>query len=79
MSMFKRLLAVSALATTAAVAGLVAPASANPWVSFGPYPTYDDCLFVQMDFQGYTLQTCSFWDLTGTANDGWYFKVMSDY
>ncbi len=79
-AMIKRLVITSTVVTTAVVVGLVTPALALLWIWMGPYATYESCNAERIDFANtYITQACQYRDLSGTLNDGWYFKYAPEF
>jgi hypothetical protein len=78
--MVKRLVITSTVATVAAVAGIVTPAFALLWIWMGPYSTQATRNTERAEFANtYITQSCQYRDLTGTLNDGWYFKYAPEF
>jgi hypothetical protein len=78
--MIKRLAAASAVVTTAVVVGLVTPAFALLWIWIGPHATFEACDAERIEFSNtYITQACQYRDLTGTLNDGWYFRYRAEF
>ncbi|WP_166380397.1 hypothetical protein [Catellatospora methionotrophica] len=75
-----RLAVMVASATAVAALAIGSPAQALIWIWMGPYPSKAACDVERVEFSGtYITQQCVYRDLTGTFNDGWYFKYAPEF
>ncbi|SCF49674.1 hypothetical protein GA0070216_1371 [Micromonospora matsumotoense] len=78
--MKKRLALTVAAITAVATLTLGSPAYALLWIWVGPYPAKAACDVERAEFANtYITQQCLYRDLTGTLNDGWYFKYAPEF